>query len=207
MRICAADGCKHALEERDYGGIIRKNMEKIIHIEDFERKDVSRQRTFEIFDEIENSLSKPENYKIIDEVLLRDGASYELGEKIIRCSEKLKNEKKPINEKNSAIDVLENLQTCLFAFVERVKKKGIYELAQKNIADKIRALNNYFDLLINWREFTNAEFGNEDGYLGYLVKNETDVEKRKEFMEIRADKVKYVDFCKEILDKKAAAGV
>ncbi len=175
-------------------------MEKNFHIEEYnEQQDEPRQRTFEVFDELKNHLNSPENYILADDVLKEEGACQELAENIKEYSQSLKQREKIIGENNSVIDILGNIQTCLFAYLNRIKHNKGNERAEKNVVEKEKVLDDYFFLLQNYPEFETEELGSKDGFLGSMIKDETDPEKQKKLKEITTDKVEQVKFYRDFL--------
>lgn len=170
-------------------------MEKVFwNPEQFKKEEVAKPEIFEIAEELENSLSRPENFAVVDKVIQKEGASQELTEKLEDFSDKLGS--KVVAEENSVEDVMRNFQTSLFGFVERIKKKGAPDQSkEKIIKDNFNALRDYVDLLDYHKDFEKAELNNEDGFLKGKIKKE-------EFEKLRANKVAYVAKCKEILEER-----
>jgi len=169
-------------------------MEKIFHIEEFIERDEPKPRTYEIIDDAVNSLNLPERFGVIDQALNQESVAQELAERLREYGENLEN--KQTGEKNSVMDVVENLQLSLSGFAERANKKGLSDVYKKIIVDNFSALNGYLSLLNDYPYFEKAELANEDGFLRHKLKKE-DLEK------LRSDKIKYVQECKNILEGEA----
>ena len=132
----------------------------------------------------------------MDEVIDQEGASQELAEELGEYGKSLKN--KQIGEKNSVMDVVQNLQLSLNGFAERANKKGLSDIYKERISKNFGALKEYLNLLRNYKKFENAELSDEDGFLGRKL-NE-----RKETEELRTNKIKYVEESKKFLESEAA---
>lgn len=170
-------------------------MEKVIHFEEFIERDEPKPRTYEIIDDAVNSLNLPGRFSVIDRALNQESAAQELAERLREYDENLEN--KQIGEKNSVMDVVENLELSLGGIAERANKKGLSDVYKKIIVDNSNTLNNYLSLLRDYPHFEKAELANEDGFLRHKLKKE-DLEK------LRSDKIKYVQECKKILEGETA---
>lgn len=170
-------------------------MEKVIHFEEFIERDEPKPRTYEIIDDAVNSLNLPERFQVIDQAIKQEGAAQELAGKLRIFGNDLKN--KQIGEKNSAMDVVENLQMALGGFAERANKRGLSDVYKKFISDNFSALSDYLFLIDKHSDFEKAELANEDGFLRNKFKKvDLDI--------LRSDKIKYIHECKKVLEEEAA---
>lgn len=135
-------------------------------------------------------LSKPENIKIINEIVDRDGASEELAEKLFVYWEKLGNRK--VMPENNAIETFHHIETTLLAFLERAKKKGVDQY-KDIIKEEFNSLEDYLNLLKNHTDFERLELGSVEGYLKAKIGE-------KNSRSLKGKREEYIRICKEILE-------
>lgn len=175
-----------------------QKLEKETHIEQAPeelQEKVARGLIFGILDSEMKYLSSPETSEIINKVIGRENASESLASTIKAFSEKLAGQEIKIKPGNSVEDVLDNTSMCLFAFVDRARKKGMEERYERVIKEDFYSIEEYLNLLINHIEFEKAELG---GKFGFLKESMTD----EELDQIMTQKSGYVKRCKELLEGK-----
>lgn len=175
-----------------------KALEKETHIEQAPeelQEKVAKGLIFGILDNEMKYLSLPETSEIINKVIGRENASESLAGTIKTFSEKLAGQEIKIRPGNSVEDILDNTSMCLFAFVDRARKRGMEERYIKVIKEDFYSIEEYLKLLINHPEFEKAELG---GKYGFLKESMTDEELDK-IMSLKSD---YVKRCKEMLEGK-----
>ena len=141
--------------------------------------------------QLAGKLELPDNARIIDGIV-GEGASYEMGEKLINYWEKLGAKKVISEDDSSAKEILRNLELKLFVPVERVKIKGINDDWREVIKEEFNNLKEYVELLEKYADFERAELSTVAGFLGKG-------KEKKVVTILRSDKAKYIKTCKNIL--------
>ena len=158
-----------------------------------EQEEVSRDLICGILDDEIKRLNSPEISKILNKVIDKEDATESLINTIQAFNEKFTGQEISVRPGNSVEDVLSCTSMCLFAFIERINKRGIEERYEKVIKEDFYSINEYLNLLMNHSEFEKAELGGKFGFLKELMTDE-------ELDEIMTQKSGYVKRCKEILE-------